>query len=58
MNRPALSVVVPCYNEAACLELLHARAWVKLARTMHHYRRFAPRSTMGEMLQELQRAAS
>src|SRR3569623_2196407 len=23
--RPALSVVVPCYNEAACLELLHAR---------------------------------
>ena len=25
MHRPALSVVVPCYNEAACLELLHAR---------------------------------
>ena len=25
MSRPALSVVVPCYNEAACLDLLHAR---------------------------------
>lgn len=25
MNRPALSIVIPCYNEAACLELLHAR---------------------------------
>ena len=25
MHRPALSVVVPCYNEAKCLELLHAR---------------------------------
>ncbi|KQN07188.1 MULTISPECIES: glycosyltransferase family 2 protein [unclassified Sphingomonas] len=25
MNRPALSVVVPCYNEAACLDVLHAR---------------------------------
>ena len=25
MRRPALSVVVPCYNEAKCLELLHAR---------------------------------
>jgi glycosyltransferase involved in cell wall biosynthesis len=25
MNRPALSVVVPCYNEAACLDILHAR---------------------------------
>jgi len=25
MYRPALSVVIPCYNEAACLELLHAR---------------------------------
>eukprot|EP01035_Chromulina_nebulosa_P000517 gene517-727_t len=25
MHRPALSVVIPCYNEAACLELLHAR---------------------------------
>ena len=25
MHRPALSVVVPCYNEAACLDLLHAR---------------------------------
>ncbi|MDJ0278559.1 glycosyltransferase family 2 protein [Sphingomonas sp. 2R-10] len=25
MIRPALSVVVPCYNEAACLDVLHAR---------------------------------
>ena len=25
MTRPALSVVIPCYNEAACLELLHQR---------------------------------
>jgi dolichol-phosphate mannosyltransferase len=25
MHRPALSVVVPCYNEAACLDILHAR---------------------------------
>jgi len=25
MNRPALSIVVPCYNEEACLDLLHAR---------------------------------
>ena len=25
MHRPALSIVVPCYNEAACLEMLHAR---------------------------------
>ena len=25
MARPALSVVIPCYNEAACLELLHGR---------------------------------
>ncbi|MEG3125296.1 glycosyltransferase family 2 protein [Sphingomonas sp. GB1N7] len=25
MNRPELSIVVPCYNEAACLDLLHAR---------------------------------
>jgi len=25
MYRPALSIVIPCYNEAACLELLHAR---------------------------------
>ena len=25
MHRPALSVVIPCYNEAPCLELLHAR---------------------------------
>ncbi len=25
MVRPALSIVVPCYNEAACLELLHTR---------------------------------
>ncbi|MBJ6122623.1 glycosyltransferase family 2 protein [Sphingomonas mollis] len=25
LHRPALSVVVPCYNEAACLDLLHAR---------------------------------
>ena len=24
-RRPALSVVIPCYNEAACLDLLHAR---------------------------------
>ena len=24
-QRPALSVVIPCYNEAPCLELLHAR---------------------------------
>ena len=23
--RPALSIVIPCYNEAACLDLLHAR---------------------------------
>ncbi|WP_447407208.1 glycosyltransferase, partial [Clostridium perfringens] len=22
---PALSVVIPCYNEAACLAVLHAR---------------------------------
>ncbi len=25
MHRPALSVVVPCYNEAPCLDILHAR---------------------------------
>jgi glycosyltransferase involved in cell wall biosynthesis len=25
MTRPALSVVVPCYNEAACLDILHGR---------------------------------
>jgi glycosyltransferase involved in cell wall biosynthesis len=25
MNRPALSVVVPCYNEESCLDILHAR---------------------------------
>jgi dolichol-phosphate mannosyltransferase len=25
MARPALSVVIPCYNEAACLDILHAR---------------------------------
>lgn len=25
MKRPKLSVVVPCYNEEACLEMLHAR---------------------------------
>ena len=25
MHRPALSIVVPCYNEAECLEVLHAR---------------------------------
>ncbi|HEU0045599.1 glycosyltransferase family 2 protein [Sphingomonas sp.] len=25
MRRPALSVVIPCYNEAACLDMLHAR---------------------------------
>lgn len=25
MKRPALSIVVPCYNEAACLDILHAR---------------------------------
>lgn len=25
MKRPALSVVVPCYNEEACLDALHAR---------------------------------
>ena len=25
MQRPALSIVIPCYNEARCLPLLHAR---------------------------------
>lgn len=25
MHRPALSIVVPCYNEAACLDILHAQ---------------------------------
>src|ERR1044072_2179960 len=25
MNRPQLSIVVPCYNEEACLAMLHAR---------------------------------
>ena len=25
MKRPQLSVVIPCYNEEACLEMLHAR---------------------------------
>lgn len=25
MIRPALSIVIPCYNEEACLDLLHAR---------------------------------
>ncbi len=25
MTRPALSVVIPCYNEEACIDLLHAR---------------------------------
>jgi dolichol-phosphate mannosyltransferase len=25
MNRPALSIVIPCYNEEACLETLHGR---------------------------------
>ncbi|MGC6751735.1 glycosyltransferase, partial [Escherichia coli] len=25
MKRPQLSVVVPCYNEEACLDMLHAR---------------------------------
>ena len=25
MQRPALSIVIPCYNEAACLDQLHAR---------------------------------
>ena len=25
MQRPALSIVVPCFNEEACLDLLHAR---------------------------------
>ncbi|NLS29337.1 putative glycosyltransferase [Sphingomonas sp. S2M10] len=25
MNRPQLSVVVPCYNEEACLDMLHGR---------------------------------
>ena len=25
MRRPALSIVIPCYNEEACLDLLHAR---------------------------------
>ncbi|WP_375420467.1 glycosyltransferase family 2 protein [uncultured Sphingomonas sp.] len=28
MHRPALSVVIPCYNEAACLNLLHGRVSV------------------------------
>ena len=27
MHRPALSVVIPCYNEAECLEALHARVF-------------------------------
>ncbi|RYD18994.1 MAG: glycosyltransferase, partial [Lysobacteraceae bacterium] len=25
VSAPALSVVIPCYNEAACLDVLHAR---------------------------------
>jgi len=25
MHRPALSIVIPCYNEAGCLEILHTR---------------------------------
>ena len=25
MHRPALSIVVPCYNEEGCLDMLHAR---------------------------------
>ncbi|WP_052134180.1 glycosyltransferase family 2 protein [Sphingomonas sp. 37zxx] len=25
MHRPALSIVIPCFNEAACLDTLHAR---------------------------------
>ncbi|HEX8553705.1 MAG TPA: glycosyltransferase, partial [Sphingomonas sp.] len=25
MQRPALSIVIPCFNEAACLDMLHAR---------------------------------
>jgi len=25
MHRPALSIVIPCYNEEGCLEMLHAR---------------------------------
>ena len=25
LSRPALSIVVPCYNEAACLDILHTR---------------------------------
>src|SRR3546814_9049008 len=25
MHRPALSIVIPCYNEEGCLETLHAR---------------------------------